>query len=98
MLSTFRFFSVLEGLSYLVILSVTLQIIPREYVFYLGMAHGILFLIYFVLSLVVSHKQEWSVVTWLLVLLAAIVPLAFVPVEVFLKKEQRAVKAVAEST
>lgn len=97
MLSIFRFFSVLEGLSYLVILSVTLQIIPREYVFYLGMAHGILFLIYFVLSLVVSHKQEWSVVTWLLVLLAAIVPLAFLPVEVFLKKEQKAVKVAAST-
>ena len=41
------------------------------------------------LSLVVSHRQGWSVITWLLTLLAGMVPFAFVAVEAFLKKEQR---------
>ena len=58
----------------------------------IGMVHGALFSIYFVLSLFASHKQGWSVVTWLLVLLvllAAIIPLAIVFVEIFVRKELR---------
>jgi integral membrane protein len=97
MLNLFRASSILEGLSYLVILSVTLGLIPREYVFVLGMGHGFLFLLYFALSLVVSHKQQWSVIIWLLVLLAAVIPFAFVPVELFLKKEQHKVSSVNPS-
>ncbi|MES2820873.1 MAG: DUF3817 domain-containing protein [Pseudomonadota bacterium] len=89
MLKFFRVVSLLEGVSYLLILSVSLDVISREHVVTLGMAHGALFLMYFVLSLLASHKQGWSVVTWLLVLLAAIMPFAFVPVEVFLQKELR---------
>ena len=89
MLNFFRITSLLEGVSYLVILSVTLNIISREFVFFLGMAHGVLFMLYFICSLITSHKQNWSVVTWLLVLLAAIVPFAFIAVEFFLKKQQR---------
>jgi len=51
------------------------------------MTHGVLFLGYFIFSLLASHKQGWSVVIWLLVLLAAVVPFAFIPVEIFVKKE-----------
>ena len=89
MLKYFRVASLLEGVSYLIILCVTLGIISREFVFTLGMAHGVLFLVYFVLSLMISHKQAWSVVTWLLVFLAAIIPFAFLAVDVFLRKEMR---------
>ncbi|NLD15650.1 MAG: DUF3817 domain-containing protein [Gammaproteobacteria bacterium] len=89
MLKLFRISSLLEGLSYLVILGVTVQLIPREHVFTLGMIHGGLFMLYFVLSLVVSHQRGWPVWRWLLVFLAAIVPLAFIPVELFLQKEMR---------
>lgn len=89
MLKFFRIASLLEGLSYLLILCVTLGFISRELVFTIGMGHGALFLVYFVLSLLASHKQGWSVVVWLLVLLAAFIPFAFVPVEMFLQKELR---------
>jgi len=87
MLKLFRIASLAEGVSLLVILSVTLGLISREYVYALGMTHGILFLIYCGLSLVVSHKQGWSVVTWLLTLGAGTVPFAFLFVERFLRKE-----------
>jgi len=53
------------------------------------MSHGVLFLVYFIFSFLASHKQGWSVVTSLLMLLAAIIPFAFIPVEIFLQKEQR---------
>jgi len=78
-----------EGISYLLILFVTLGFINREFVYIIGMGHGVLFMLYFVLSLVASHKQTWSVITWLLILLAAIIPFAFIPVEFFIKKELR---------
>jgi integral membrane protein len=89
MLKIFRVASLLEGCSYLVILCVTLGLISRDLVFAIGMVHGVLFLLYFVLSLLASHKQAWSIVVWLLVLLASIIPFAFVAVEVFVKKELR---------
>jgi integral membrane protein len=87
MLNFFRSSSVLEGISYLLILCVSFGIVSREYVFFLGIMHGVLFMLYFVLSLIVSHKQSWSVVIWLLVFLAAIVPFAFLLVEIFIRKE-----------
>ncbi len=87
MLKYFRIASLLEGISYLIILCVSFNFISREFVFIIGMAHGALFVLYFVLSLLVSHKRSWPVITWLLVFLAAIVPFAFLFVEVFLRKE-----------
>jgi integral membrane protein len=87
MLRLFRLASLAEGISLLVILSVALGLISRDHVYVLGMTHGILFLIYCALSLVVSHKQGWSVVTWVLILAAGTVPFAFVLVERFLEKE-----------
>lgn len=89
MLTYFRVASLLEGISYLVILCVTFGIISREFVFMLGMVHGVLFLVYFVLSLMTSHKQGWSIITWLLIFFAAIIPFAFLAVDVFLQKEIR---------
>ena len=86
MMKVFRTTSVLEGLSYLVILSVTLGFIGREWVSILGMTHGILFMLYLVLSLTVSNKKEWPVWGWLILLLASVVPFAFILVEVYLRK------------
>lgn len=87
MINNFRILSVLEGISYLIILCVSLGFISRDYVYILGMMHGVLFLGYVIFSLIVSHKRSWSVVIWLLVFLAAIIPFAFILVEVFMRKE-----------
>jgi len=87
MLKIFRISSLCEGLSFLLILSVTFGIIPRDFVYFLGMGHGVLFVIYLVLSSIVSHKQSWSIIVWLLVFLASIIPFAFIAVEIFIKKE-----------
>ena len=83
----FRLVSLLEGISYLLILSITLGFISRDYVFYLGSMHGGLFITYLLLSLYASHKQKWSVVTWLLVSSASIVPFAFIAVEFYIRKQ-----------
>ncbi len=86
MLKVFRVISLLEGLSFLAILSVTLGLVSRDFVFQLGMAHGVLFMLYLLLSVIVSNKQQWSVVTWLAISIASIVPFAFIAVEIFLNK------------
>jgi len=79
--------SLLEGLSFLAILSVTLGLVSRDFVFQLGMIHGVLFMIYLLLSLIVSNKQQWSLVTWLSLFIASIVPFAFIIVEIFLSRK-----------
>jgi len=88
-LKYFRVVSLSEGISYLIILSVTLGFISREYVFPLGAAHGVLFILYLVLSLYVSHKQKWSGITWFLIFLASLIPFAFIAVEVYIRREIR---------
>ncbi len=86
MLKVFRAVSILEGISYLAILSVTFGFLGREWVSLLGMTHGILFTVYLVVSLKVSDVKGWSVLWWLLLVLASVVPFAFVLVEVYLRK------------
>jgi len=88
-LQLFRLISVLEGISYLLILSVSIELIGRDFVFPLGMSHGVLFMFYLMLSLQVSHQRSWSVMVWLLVFFASLVPFAFIVVELFLRKEQQ---------
>lgn len=95
MLKLFRAASFIEGMSYLVILCVTIGLISRDFVSVLGMTHGMLFMIYCALALVVSHRQGWSPKVSLLLLASALVPFAFVPVELFLQRELR--KVVGEA-
>ncbi|PCK07311.1 MAG: hypothetical protein COA42_14910 [Alteromonadaceae bacterium] len=85
MLNVFRIISLLEGLSYLIILGVTLGVIGRDYVSPLGMLHGVLFILYLVLSLMVSGKEKWSLVLWLPLFFASLVPFAFILVELYLR-------------
>ena len=95
MLSFFRKLSVVEGLSLIVLLFIAM---PAKYhfgyvdnIWQVGMTHGILWLIYFVVSLVVSHQNKWSVMFWLVVLFSSVIPFAFF----FLDKKLKA--SIAES-
>lgn len=88
MLKLFRVISVLEGLSYLTILSVSLGFISRDYVSMIGMGHGVLFLLYIVFSLVVSSTLSWRLLTWLAVFLASIIPFAFIALELYLSRQE----------
>ena len=91
----FRVVSLSEGISYLIILSVTLGITSREYVSPLGATHSVLFILYWILSLDASRKLKWPVTTWFLILLASLVPFAFIAVEFYLRRGMnKVVKAV----
>ena len=87
MLKYFRIISVVEGLSYLAILCVTLGIISREFVSYIGMFHGILFILYIAVLFIVAEKKGWSIISWVALFLASVIPFAFIIVELFLRKE-----------
>lgn len=86
MLTFFRVISILEGLSYLAILSITLGVISRDFVFQVGMGHGVLFMLYLFVSLQVSDKQGWSLKIWIPLFLASIIPFAFLLAEFYLRK------------
>ena len=86
MVAVFRVISVLEGLSYLAILSVTLNFLSRSLVFPLGITHGVLFTLYLVFSLLVANKKGWPVWGWLLLFLGSLVPFAFIAIELFLQR------------
>ncbi len=86
MLKFFRAISILEGISFLAILSVSFGLLSRDFVFQLGMAHGVLFMLYLALSLTVSNLQQWSVKVWLPIFIASLIPFAFIPVEIFLSR------------
>mgnify|MGYP001587176829 FL=1 len=78
MIQAFRITSYLEGISYLLLLGVG---VPLKYlanddswVKALGMPHGILFIAYIFLAIVIKQKLNWDNITMFIVLLAAIIP------------------------
>jgi len=96
MLKTFRAISVLEGVSFLLILSIAFGMISRDYVFQIGMTHGVLFMLYLVSSLIVCNKQRWSLKIWLPLFFASIIPFAFIPVEMILQRATASYMSVQE--
>ena len=91
MLKFFRMFSLIEGLSLVTLLFIAMPAkyqLGYDFVWPVGMTHGILWLIYIALSLLVSHKQGWSVLFWLMVLVASITPFACFFLDRKLKQEQ----------
>jgi integral membrane protein len=74
-LGQLRIIGFLEGVSFLVLLLVAM---PLKYIWAMpmvGMAHGVLFILYIVYAIIVSFQQKWSLWTLALVILASFVPL-----------------------
>ncbi|MDX1277226.1 DUF3817 domain-containing protein [Oceanihabitans sediminis] len=74
----FRLIAFLEGVSYILLLFIAtpikyLQGNP-EYVKMLGMPHGLLFVAYVVLAIVVGMERKWDTKTMFIVLIASILP------------------------
>lgn len=77
-INTFRVISFLEGLSYILLLFIA---VPLKYladqgsmVKLLGMPHGILFITYIILALIIRAKMKWNIQTTMLVLVASLLP------------------------
>ncbi|WP_028375107.1 DUF3817 domain-containing protein [Leeuwenhoekiella sp. MAR_2009_132] len=78
MIKAFQIISILEGISLLLILFVTM---PLKYIFemgmpnqIIGMAHGVLFLVYVVMAIVFKTELNWNFKTLLIVLACSIIP------------------------
>jgi len=98
MITLFRITSLLEGLSYIAILSVTLGFISRDYVSTLGMTHGILFMIYVMLVLSIAGKENWTSKQQFGLMLASVIPFAFIPAEIYMQKLERNKQQEKETT
>ena len=94
-LGQLRIIGFLEGVSFLVLLLIAM---PLKYIWAMpmavkvvGMAHGVLFILYIIYALVVSVQQKWSFWTLTLVVLASFVPLGtfFAESRIFSKSAAR---------
>jgi len=78
LLNSFRIVALLEGVSYILLLFIATPIKylgdDPTYVKLLGMPHGVLFLAYIVLAIMVSQELKWNIRTLLIVLVASIIP------------------------
>ena len=74
----FRIVSVLEGVSYLLLLFIATPIKYAEgnesYVKMLGMPHGLLFVAYVVLAIMMKYELNWKPKNFMVVLAASIIP------------------------
>jgi len=74
----FRLVSFLEGISYLLLLFIAVPIKysqgDESYVKILGMPHGILFMSYIVLAIVIQNQMKWSLKTLGIIGLASVIP------------------------
>lgn len=78
MKNIYRIISFLEGTSYLLLLFIAVPIKyfqgDASYVKMLGMPHGILFMLYLVLAIVLKKEMNWNYKTVGIVLVASVIP------------------------
>ena len=87
----FRIIAFLEGVSYLLLLTLGLYykyyLFNDTYVKLLGMPHGILFILYVLMAFLFKRNQRWSNIEFCIILLASIIPFGTFYVErKYLKK------------
>lgn len=78
MKKAFRLISFLEGISYLLLLFIAVPIKYVQgnelYVKILGMPHGILFIGYILLAILIQKKMKWNLKAMVVISLASIIP------------------------
>ena len=96
MLKSFRLLSLVEGLSLITLLFIAMPARYQfgvDFVWPVGMAHGLLWMAYVAFSLVISHLQRWSLWLWLLSLLCSVLPFGFLLLDWRLTRALRAASA-----
>lgn len=78
MLKAFKIIALLEGVSLLLLLFFAMPmkylLDQPVYVKVIGMAHGILFLVYLMFAVMLKSERNWSVKTFLIICAASVVP------------------------
>jgi len=80
----FRVIAVAEAISYLVLLGASLLkrgFAGPDLVPYVGLGHGLIFLVYFALAVRVREQLDWDTRTTLTVVVAAVIPFGGIYVE-----------------
>ena len=97
-IQTLRVVGLLEGLSFLLLLFIAM---PMKYMLdnpilvkYVGMGHGVLFILFLIVLFVVCEKQKWSLQMFILGLIASILPFGTF---VFDRKLKAVAQPIAES-
>ncbi|MEK7322456.1 MAG: DUF3817 domain-containing protein [Pseudomonadota bacterium] len=93
-LNTFRIISMIEGLSFLVLLFIAM---PAKYHFgypqavsVAGLGHGLLFMLFIFMSLVMSQRHAWGDRYTLLVMVAGVLPFGCLFLEKSLRRQVEA--------
>ena len=82
MVRIFKNIAILEGISYLVLFANMLLVKPTNLALYktllypIGMTHGVLFIGYVLLAILIKNSQKWNFLTLLIVLIASLLPFA----------------------
>ncbi len=82
MIKIFKTVAILEGISYLALFANMLLIKPNNLEFYhqllypIGMSHGLLFIGYLLLAILIRKSQNWNLFKFGIVLLASLLPFA----------------------
>ncbi len=80
MLKIFKIVALLEGVSYLALFSNMLIVKPTNPVLYktllfpIGMAHGILFVSYIILAIMLKFEQNWDWKKFVIICLGSLIP------------------------
>ncbi|MFA7445206.1 MAG: DUF3817 domain-containing protein [Flavobacteriaceae bacterium] len=80
MLKIFKLVAVLEGISYLALFGNMLFIkhnnpeLYQTLLFPIGMAHGLLFIAYIILAIMLKDQMKWSGKDFFLILVASVIP------------------------
>ena len=74
----FRIIAFLEGISYILLMSIGLYfkylLADPGYVKLLGLPHGLLFISYLILAFLIKNDQKWTKKNVFIIMLAAIIP------------------------
>lgn len=89
----FRIVALLEGVSYILLLFIATPIKylanDPQYVKLLGMPHGLLFIAYIALAIILKNDYQWNSKQFIIVLIASIIPFGtFYIDKVYLKKTE----------
>ena len=88
-----RMTGILEGLSFIVLLTVAMPLKylagQPEMVSVVGTAHGVLFLLYIILSAIAKFQYRWSWKTMLILWVASVIPFGTFYVDYKILRSQR---------
>jgi len=78
MILLFRIIAFLEGLSYILLMTVGLyfkyQLDDQSFVKLLGMPHGLLFVLYITTAFLLRRYMKWNLIDFCIVLFASVIP------------------------